>query len=476
MHRSLTLALSLAATVGVAAAAQAADTTALVVYSSTDASLYAPGDGASTQVGYATVREARTLQLAVGMQQISIGGLPTALDTDGLALSFGHGEARVVSQRLQLGQGSGGMLGALVGQPVQVLGSGGDVLASGTLEAAGNTLLVRGGSGQIWVRDYAAVRSNADIQPGAWLDLQLDAKRAGAATSQLSYVSRGLGWQASYVGHLRRGSTCALQLDSRASVANRSGRDWHTVDLTLIAGQPNIERSQGPRPVMYKAMSARSDALPQQSALADYRSFHLPSPVALPNDSVSLLPLYANHTLTCQRTALYENGSGYRPQRPNIDPDFNPGGSDTIISTLGFTAFDSLPAGTLRVLTDDAQGVPQFIGEGRVEDTPKGQHVQITLGQAFDLKGSRKRTSFKVHKSQDTLDESFRVTLSNAGDSERTVTVREHPDRWREWTLTSSSTRASRRTPDTLEFEIPVPAGGHAQLDYAVHYHWSGEQ
>jgi hypothetical protein len=71
------------------------------------------------------------------------------------------------------------------------------------------------------------------------------------------------------------------------------------------------------------------------------------------------------------------------------------------------------------------------------------------------------------------MDEAFRITLSNAGDTARTVTVREHPARWREWTLQSSSHKPSEQKPDLLEFRIEVPAGGKATLDYAVRYRWA---
>jgi len=139
-------------------------------------------------------------------------------------------------------------------------------------------------------------------------------------------------------------------------------------------------------------------------------------------------------------------------------------------------AFDSLPAGYLRVLTADRNGTPQFIGEGRIDDTPKGSDASITLGTAFDLRAERERTAFSTDKAGRTLDEAFRISLSNAGDSARTVTVREHPSRWRQWTLVSSSSKPSEQTPDTLEFRVDVPANGKAVLDYAVRYSWTTDE
>jgi len=163
------------------------------------------------------------------------------------------------------------------------------------------------------------------------------------------------------------------------------------------------------------------------------------------------------------------------PPQPMINRDYTPGGNSAVTSTLQLRAFDSLPAGYLRVLTADRNGTPQFIGEGRINDTPKGSDAHITLGTAFDLRGERERTAFSVDKAGRTLDESFRITLTNAGDSARVVTVREHPSRWRQWTLVSSSSKPSQQTPDTLEFRVTVPAGGKATLDYAVRYQWSAD-
>jgi hypothetical protein len=197
--------------------------------------------------------------------------------------------------------------------------------------------------------------------------------------------------------------------------------------------------------------------------------------VELPDGSISQVPLYAARTLGCERTALYENGGEWMPPQPMLNDAFNTDSNTSITSTLRFNAFDSLPAGFLRVLTADRNGVPQFIGEGRINDTPKGTDASITLGTAFDLRGKRERNSFHVDKAGRTMDEAFRITLTNAGDTARTVTVREHPNRWRQWTLISSTVKPSKQTTDTLEFKLDVPANGKTVLDYGVRYTWTAD-
>ena len=470
------------ATVLASGAAYAADTdhSELTLYRSDDAALYASSSDGTINSGHAVVREQRTLSLKSGSQDMVIGSLPDNLDAEALALSFPGEQASVLSQRLLLAQGSNAALTGLIGSQVAILGDNGQTGVTGTLLRVDDGLLIHDtAGGNVLVRNYSAIRSvGGDFPTGSSLRLRVDAKRAGAADAVLSYPTSGLGWRAAYVAVLQPGDSCRMQFESRASIVNRSGRDWNHAKLTLIAGEPNFAKASGPRPMMaMKAMAmAPASDLPQQDTLADYRSYSLPAPVDLPDGSVSQVPLYASRTLDCERTSLYESGGNWTPPQPMLSPDDNASGDHTVVSTLRLRAFDSLPAGYLRVLTADSHGTSQFIGEGRIEDTPKGSDATITLGTAFDLRVARERTAFQVDKAARTMDESFRLTLSNAGNGSRVVTVREHPNRWRQWTVTSSSSKPSKQTPDTLEFNINVPANGQATLDYTVRYQWTAEQ
>ena len=477
LHRSA-LALACMTLLAGTPSAHAADGTELTLYRSDSAALYASNGDGNVDDGHAVVREQRTLTLTAGIHDVVLGDLPNFLDPEALALSFPGRDAKVISQRLLLAQGQNAALTGLVGHTIDVLGDNGQSLASGTLLRAGDGLLVRDQNGNTTlVRNFAAVHTaGSDFPTGSSLSLRVDAARAGQTRAVLSYPTSGLGWRAAYVATLQPDATCRMQFESRASIANRSGRDWHDTRLTLIAGEPNFAKESAPRPMMMRAMAATSaDAAPQQSTLADYRSYSLPAAVDLPDGSVSQVPLYATRNVDCVRTALFESGNSWQPPRPMVNRDFNQDGGNAIISTLKLQAFDSLPAGYLRVLTADKNGTAQFIGEGRINDTPKGSDATITLGTAFDLRAERTRTSFNVDQAGRTLNEAFRINLSNASDHARTVTVREHPSRWRQWALVSSSNKPSQQTPDTLEFRVEVPANGKASLDYAVRYSWTAD-
>jgi hypothetical protein len=447
---------------------------ALTIYRSDSDTLF-EGGSAPVADGHAIVHEQRTLQLAAGKQTVVIDGLPAMLDTEAVAIDLGAA-ARILAQRM-VSAGDAGVLAAHRGERVQVFGVDEKPIAEGVLVALdGGNLGVRGGDGRIsYVRDFVRVLfPEGSGLPGSTLQLVLDGK-AGAAPATLTYPTAGLGWRAAYSVLLRDDGACNLQLDALASIANRSGRDFPSATLKLIAGSPNFVKSGGrPRPMM-RAMAAQAapESAPEQSSLGDYRSYAIDGPLDLPDASVTQVPLYASRDLPCERRWLFENGGAWFPPKPMLSSEGWQNGGAPVQSQLKFAAAENLPSGNLRVLTRDKDGHTELLGENRIGDIAKGRDVAINLGVAFDLAATRERTSFTLDKGARQIDEGFRITLTNSGETARMVTLREHPNRWHGWMLASSSQKPDRQTPDTLEFHVTVPAGGKATLDYGVHYAWT---
>jgi hypothetical protein len=460
----------------------AANQADITIYHADNDALFSGTSQGTLDTGNALVHETRSVDIAAGTHPVRLGGLPAALEPEAVIVGFGSGPAvDVLGQRVVLANASSnGALDAAIGSRVEVqtgeMSPGGGL--TGTLVGASDTgLVIRSDDGTVrFVHRYTAVTLPADsVTGGSSLLLEVDARSSGARDANLAYMTSGLGWRAAYTATRAGGGSCRMHFDPQASIANRSGRDYDGASIRLVAGQPNL----GDRGVrMYSMAKApapmAAEAMPVQASLGDYRSFTLPGAVSLPNGTVTLTPLYAPRELSCQREYLVDDGNRGFPPRPNTN-DY--GAQDyqdrAIASNLSFVAPEALPAGTLRAWTKDGAGAPALLGEGGVADTPKGQRVSVQLGQSFELRASRERTTFDVDAKAHTLSEGYRITLSNGGDSARTVTVREHPDRWREWKLTSSSVNPAKQTPQLLEFEVPVPAHGKAVLEYAVRYIWT---
>lgn len=474
------------ATLLTAAAGVAAGNADLTIYHANNDALFSGSAQGTLDTGHALVHERRALDLAAGNHEIRIGGLPATLDPEAVAVGFGAGPGvTLLGQRVVLANASAtGALDGAIGSHVNVLTSdrsidgGGGGFSGVLLGASDNGVLVRTSDGQVHlIHDYASVTLPSDsIAGGSSLLLDVDATTSGKRDAQLTYTTSGLGWRAAYKATLAAGGTCRMQFNPEASIANRSGRDYHDATIKLVAGQPNlgnhgvrmVSMAKGPAPM------AAAAPMPVQATLGDYRSFTLPGAVNLPDGTVTLTPLYPAREMNCQREYVIEDGGTGYPPRPITNDYGNQGSEDrAIASTLAFTAPEALPAGTLRAWITDRDGAPALLGEGGVADTPKGQRVSVQLGQSFDLRANRERAAFHVDAKAHTMSESYKITLSNGGEAARTVTVREHPRRWREWKVTSSNIKPSKTTPQLLEFQVPVAAHGSATLDYSVRYTWT---
>jgi hypothetical protein len=454
-----------------------ADGAALTIYHADDDALFSGDAQGALESGHAVVHEQRSIDVRAGRHTLRVGGLPASVQPEAVAVNFGNG-VDVLGRRIVLSRGDAdSALSGHIGEQVVVTGSSGQTIAEGELMGAdANGLTMRGANGGvIVVHDYATVSLPPDSMGGGGSALlDVDAKSSGARDAKLTYSTSGIGWRAAYGAVLASRATCRMHFDPQASIANRSGRDYERATVKLIAGQPNLANGRV-RPFANKAMLAAAAApMPTQGTLGDYRSFTLPGAVDLPDGTVTLTPLYAASDLDCTRQYLLEAGGGWHPPKPVLDANYNSDNyqDQPIASTLSFTAPQALPAGMLRAFTVDSDGASELLGEGQIPDTPKGQHASVTLGESFDLRASRERTAFTVDKGSRTMDESFRITLSNGGDAARTVTVREHPGRWSAWTLSSSSIKPDKQTPDTLEFAVNVPSHGKSTLDYKVRYTW----
>lgn len=452
-------------------AARATDP-ALTIYRSDGDALFDSGSSPVNE-GHSVVHEERTLQLTGSRQTVVVDGLPAMLDTEAVAINLGNA-GRVLAQRI-VSAGDGGALAAHRGERVEVIGNDGRIVADGTLVALdGGNLGVRDADGRIgYVRDYVRIMFPAGKGlPGSTLQVVVDGK-AGAANATLTYPTSGLGWRAAYSALLQPGE-CSLRLDALASIANRSGRDFPAALIKLIAGAPNFAKGGGGRPMMMKAMAASApEEAPQQSSLGDYRSYTLDGSLDLPDASVTQVPLYPTRELPCERQWVFDNGTWGYGQKPVLQTDIGEPASGPVLSRLTFSATENLPAGNLRALVADKDGRVELLGENRIGDVQKGRRVDVGLGVAFDLAATRERTVFSVDKAAREMDEGFRVTLTNSGNSARSITVREHHFRWRTWSVVSSSQKPDKQTPDLLEFRVPVPANGKATLDYLVRYVWS---
>jgi hypothetical protein len=128
-----------------------------------------------------------------------------------------------------------------------------------------------------------------------------------------------------------------------------------------------------------------------------------------------------------------------------------------------------LPAGMVRLYRADSEGAQQFVGEDRIDHTPRGEKLSLRAGDAFDVVADRKQTDFRTLG--DCLSESaWEIALRNHKDEPVEVEVVEHAGG--DWELVRQSHKAEKVDAQTFRFKVPVPARGAATVNYRVRVRW----
>jgi hypothetical protein len=130
-----------------------------------------------------------------------------------------------------------------------------------------------------------------------------------------------------------------------------------------------------------------------------------------------------------------------------------------------------LPKGVVRVYKRDGAGNAQFVGEDRIEHTPKNETVRLNLGNAFDVTADKKQTDFRRREpGLRAYESAYEIVLRNAKAQAVSVTVREPVPG--DWTMLDETHKHEKVAAGTAQWRVSVPAGGSTTLRYRVVTRW----
>jgi len=309
----------------------------------------------------------------------------------------------------------------------------------------------------------------ANLRDRPTLSVLLDAA-GGKQSVELSYLSSGLSWKADYVANLSTDGS-SLDLNAWVTLTNRSGAGYDNATLQLVAGTVNRVRQADLRVMTMAApAAARAKAAEAtQEVLMDYHLYSFERPTSIADNQTKQLALLSAAAVAVHREYLLAGNDWYYRDRygqigqklkPAVFLEFeNKGGQ------LG----KPLPAGIVRVYARDSRGAAQFVGEDRIEHTAKNEKLKLRLGEAFDITAERKQTNYRRIADNQT-ESSWRIELRNAKDEEVTVRVQEPMPG--DWEVVSESHRHSKDSARVASWNVAVPGGGKAVLEYAVRVRW----
>lgn len=313
----------------------------------------------------------------------------------------------------------------------------------------------------------------ANLRDRPTLVTELASRRPGSQQVELSYLTGGLGWQADYVAELGPDDK-TLDLNGWVTLTNRSGTAYPSAKLQLVAGNVNRLRdevrvvAQAERAKL--ALAAPAPAMSQE-ALFEYHLYTLNRPTTLADNQTKQVALLNAAAVPVKKELLLQGSDYY--YRSSI-------GDIGQKMKLGvFVEFDNretshlgqpLPQGAVRVYKRDSKGNAQFVGEDRIDHTPKNETVRLKLGEAFDVTADKKQTDFKrrepSNRASYVSESAYEITLRNAKTEAVTVTVREPVPG--DWQMLDESQRHTKVASGTAQWQVTVPASGSTTLRYRV--------
>jgi len=294
------------------------------------------------------------------------------------------------------------------------------------------------------------------------LSVTVVGSHAGVRPATLSYLTPGLGWRADYVALYNEGDS-KIDVQGWVTLTNSSGVTYDNAQTLLVAGSPT-QVDGGARPSNYYRNPQARATLQQagtetgsRERLGDYYLYPLAERTTIANLQTKQVSFLDVHGVPAEHGYEYRNrwlGTTETPQSAKSVYGF----STSAHAGLG----DQLPAGVLRFYMRDKRGEPQFIGENHIDHTPMGSTLSLATGDAFDVKVRavvEKRTRLSSFNWQSDM----RYELSNA--LPRPVTVKLLQEGlWGDSRITAESQKSARRSAETAEWAVTVPANGKTSL------------
>ena len=115
----------------------------------------------------------------------------------------------------------------------------------------------------------------------------------------------------------------------------------------------------------------------------------------------------------------------------------------------------------------DSSGGVQFVGEDRIDHTPKDEAINLKIGNAFDVVCEREQTDYQRYQlAANTFEMEYEITLRNHKTIPVTVEVNEPIGGT--WRMLQSSHPWTKTAAWAAQFAVPVAADGTVVLKYRV--------
>jgi len=413
------------------------------------------------------VRDERDLPLETGLDTLRFTDVPARIDPTSVHLEAVDGKPlQVLEQNYAYDLVSASaVLDRYLDRAVRIRDEDGEIYEGILQSHAGDQILMAPDTGGVVIlrKDRIAEIRCPELPQGLttrptliWL---LSTDRGGPRRARVSYLTQGLSWTARYVAVVNEGETEVL-LGAWVNVTNECGADFPGARLQLVAGDVHrvTERPVAPRMKGAETM-AMMDGGFEEEAFFEYHLYTLERRTTLSDRETKQISLFPPARTEVEKEYEFASWKGNKIR--------------VVLSLVNSRERGlglALPAGIVRVYKADGEGRLQFVGEDRIDHTPKDEEVRLFLGEAFDLVAERtvkdqRRLSDRVRE------QDIEISLRNRKDSEGVeIIVEEYLGG--DWTILRSSVPYEPIDAQKVEFRVRVAAGEEGILSYTVRYQY----
>ena len=436
--------------------------------------------------GYAVVRETLPIDLKSGVNQVSFAGVTAQVEADSVILRDikGIAEFQILEQSYRNDPVSQAMLLSLfegktlefvrleTNKPDRVVT--GKVVRSGfvpggryvepIIEVDGKLQFSLPGSPL-----FPSLGNDNVLKPT--LNWKLNSASSGKINAEVAYLSNGFTWEASY-NLVATDKSDLLDVVGWVTMNNQSGMTFTEAKIKLMAGDVNRAQPEYPRVARAMAMNAltiSADKVVTEKSFDEFHLYTLGNPATLRDKETKQVEFVRASGVKAERLYVFDGADQNRegsdsPGKVQVYREFK----NSEVNKLGM----ALPKGKVRFYTQDGDRQLEFVGENRIDHTPKDEVIRVLTGNSFDLVGEHRMTNNTEDGANRLATQSFEIKVRNRKKEPVEIHVVEHAARGGNWTLTAQSQPHEKKDATTLEFRVPLQPDEEKVVTYTIRYTW----
>ena len=436
--------------------------------------------------GYAVVRETLPIDLKAGVNQVSFAGATAQVEADSVILRdvAGKAEFQILEQSYRNDPVSQAMLLSLfegktlefnrreTNKPDRLVT--GKVVRSGFVPGGNfvEPIIEVDGKLQFSLPGepiFPSLGTDNVLKPT--LNWKLNSASSGKIDAEVAYLSNGFSWEASY-NLVATDKSDLLDVVGWVTMKNRSGMTFADARVKLLAG--DVNRAQPEYPIGYGRGMGSGGAVKSAARVVTEKSFDefhlyaLGNPVTLRDKETKQVEFVRATGVKAERIYVFESNRQYEQRgagKVQVYREFK----NSEANKLGM----ALPKGKVRFYTQDGDRQLEFVGENRIDHTPKDEVIRVLTGNSFDLVGERRVKSSKDDGANRNATRTVEIKVRNRKKEPVEIRVIEHAEYLGgNWTLTAQSQAHEKKDATIFEFRVPLQPDEEKVITYTIRYNF----